>query len=144
MSVPSAFDCQPVRKSFKKQDNARQNFGIKRKELGIENWKLRIRNFKRRHGLGKQEVGISTSLDYHYFARLPRLRSTTSWKLSLSKCRFHSRIKWTLSPSKYRCSGRFDCAQRPRLRSTSTTTLNDYEFTRWPMVLAMPFWTVFP
>ena len=118
MSVPSALDCQAVRKSFKKQDNARQNFGIKRKELGIRNWELGIRNyelgirnFKRRHGLGKQEVGISTSLDYHDFARLPRLRSTStttlndlmdtelrSAKLSRrSKCRFRSRTNWTLS-----------------------------------------------
>ena len=44
MSVPSAFDCQPVRKSFKKQDNARQNFGITGKELRIE--ELRIRNYE--------------------------------------------------------------------------------------------------
>jgi len=36
MSVPSALDCQPVRNGFKKQDNARQNFGITGKELGIE------------------------------------------------------------------------------------------------------------
>ena len=115
--------------------------------MRIENYELRIRNFKRRHGLGKQEVGISTSLDdlmdtesievptsldYHDFARLPRLRSTTSWTLSLSKCRFRSRIKWTLSPSKCRCSGRFDCAQRPRLRSTTTTSPDDPWFWQCP------------